>query len=463
MDALLKNRISLELKKLLGERVSDQIEVRKEHGAGFSYHACMPPDWVVSPLSTEEIVAIVSICTTYQLPIIPFGAGTSIEGHILALNGGVCVDLRLMNQVLEIDTANMCATIQAGVTRNQLDETLEGSGFFFPIGPGVNATLGGMASTRASGTNAVRYGTMKDNVLSLKAVLPNGQLIKTASKARKSSSGYDLTRLLIGSEGTLGIITELTIKLHSYPEAIYAAVCSFPNVEAAVNTAIKTIQSGVAIAKIELLDALLMNAVNRFSGLNYPEKPTLFLEFHGSSAEIEGQISKVQAIARAFGGDDFCWETDETARLRLWRARTDAAPSAQAMVPGSKIMSTDVCVPISRLAKCIVDTQTDIAETGLFAPILGHVGDGNFHLTIPIDPADPSQLEKAKALNERLVQRALALEGTCSGEHGIGVGKLVYMNQEHGEAVEVMRAIKTAIDPGNLMNPGKLLPQVGYV
>ncbi|GAB3918903.1 FAD-binding oxidoreductase [Larkinella terrae] len=458
METLQTERISSAFQILLGDRFTGQLDVRKEHGSGFSYHTCMPPDWVAFPRSTEEVAAIVAICSTYQLPIIPFGAGTSIEGHILAVNGGVCVDLRLMNQVLEVDTANMCATVQAGVTRNQLDDVLEGSGFFFPIGPGVNATLGGMASTRASGTNAVRYGTMKDNVLSLTAVLPSGQVIKTASKARKSSSGYDLTRLLIGSEGTLGIITELTIKLHSYPEAIYAAICSFPEVEAAVNTAIKTIQNGIAIAKIELLDALLMRAVNRFSKLDYPEKPTLLLEFHGSPAEIEGQISKVQAIARAFGGDDFCWEKDEVARLRLWRARTDAAPSAQAMVPGSKIMSTDVCVPISRLAKCIVDTQTDIAETGLFAPILGHVGDGNFHLSIPLDPTDPSQFERAKALNERLVQRALALEGTCSGEHGIGVGKLAYMSQEHGEAVEVMRAIKTAIDPANLMNPGKLLP-----
>lgn len=458
MEKLLKNRISLELQNLLGDRVTDQDEIRNEHGAGFSYHTCMPPDWVVFPRSTDEIVAIVAICRNHQIPIIPFGAGTSIEGHILALNGGVCIDLRLMNQVLEIDAANMCATVQAGVTRNQLDEVLEGSGFFFPIGPGVNATLGGMASTRASGTNAVRYGTMKENVLSLTAVLPNSQVIKTASKARKSSSGYDLTRLLIGSEGTLGIITELTLKLHSYPEAIYAAVCSFPNVEAAVNTAIKTIQNGVAIAKIELLDALLMQAVNRFSKLDYPEKPTLFLEFHGSPTEVEEQIRKVQAFAREFGGNDFFWEKDEAARLRLWRARTDAAPAAQAMVPGSKLMSTDVCVPISRLAKCIVDTQADIAVTGLFAPILGHVGDGNFHLAIPIDPAHPTQFKRAKALNERLVQRALALEGTCSGEHGIGIGKLAYLAQEHGDALDMMRTIKNAIDPANLMNPGKLLP-----
>ncbi|GAB3907395.1 FAD-linked oxidase C-terminal domain-containing protein [Larkinella knui] len=460
MDRLLKQTVSAELRNLFGDRVTENTEIRNEHGAGYSYHACMPPDWVVFPRSTEEIAALVSICGTHQIPIIPFGAGTSLEGHILALKGGVCVDLRLMNQILEIDTANMCATVQAGVTRNQLDERLAGSGFFFPIGPGVNATLGGMASTRASGTNAVRYGTMKDNVLSLTVVLPDGKVIKTASKARKSSSGYDLTRLFIGSEGTLGILADLTIRLHSYPEAIYAAVCSFQNVEAAVNTAIKTIQAGVAIAKIELLDDLLMHAVNRYSGLAYPEKPTLLLEFQGSPAEIEAQITAVQAFARSFGATDFIWEKEEVARMKLWQARTDAAPAARAMVPGSKLMSTDVCVPISRLAECIVDTQADIAATGLFAPILGHVGDGNFHLSIPIDPAVPGQFEKAKALNERLVQRALALEGTCSGEHGIGVGKLAYLAQEHGEALEVMRAIKKAIDPTNLMNPGKLLPPV---
>jgi D-lactate dehydrogenase (cytochrome) len=458
MDTLLKQSTLAELEDLLGERVTQNQEVRNEHGVGFSYHTCTPPDLVVYPCSTEEIAAIVTICSKNQIPVIPFGAGTSVEGHVLAVNGGVCVDLRLMNQVLEVDSANMCTTIQAGVTRNQLDELLEGSGFFFPIGPGVNATLGGMASTRASGTNAVRYGTMKENVLSLTVVLPDGKIIKTGSKARKSSSGYDLTRLFIGSEGTLGILAELTLKLHSYPEAIYAAICSFPNVEAAVNTAIKTIQAGVAIAKIELLDALMMHAVNRYSQLDYPEKPTLFLEFHGSPAEIDGQIRKVQEIASGFGANDFIWEKEEAARTKLWRARTDAAPSAIAMVPGSKLMSTDVCVPISRLAKCIVDTQTDIVETGIFAPILGHVGDGNFHLTIPINSAEPTQFEKAKALNERLVQRALKLEGTCSGEHGIGVGKLAYMGQEHGDALEVMRAIKKAIDPANLMNPGKLLP-----
>ncbi len=439
--------------------MSSDLPVREAHGVGFSYHDCQPPDVVVFPQTTEEVVKTVTICAAYSIPIVPFGAGTSIEGHVLALKGGVCIDLRGMNQVLEVNPADMYVTVQAGVTRNQLDELLEGSGFFFPIGPGVNATLGGMASTRASGTNAVRYGTMKDNVLALTVVTVDGKIIKTGSKAKKSSAGYDLTRLFVGAEGTLGVITELTLKLHSEPETIYAAVCSFPTVEAAVSTAIKTIQKGVPIAKIELLDNVMMHAINRYSSLNYEEVPTLFLEFHGSVAEVERQVQKVEEYAYSFGASAFLWEKDEASRKRLWRARTDAAPAALAMRPGAKLMSTDVCVPISQLAKCIVDTQHDIEETKIIAPILGHVGDGNFHLTILIDSEDKAEFARAKALNERLVRRALAMGGTCTGEHGIGVGKLQYMVLEHGESLEVMRAIKQAIDPHNLMNPGKLLPE----
>lgn len=458
MDTQLKQIVSEQLQNLLHDRVVDNEAVRNEHGLGFSYHACTPPDWVVYPSSIEEIAEIVRICAAHQVPIIPFGAGTSVEGHILALNGGVCIDLRLMNQILEINQADMYATIQPGVTRNQLDEALQGSGFFFPIGPGVNATLGGMASTRASGTNAVRYGTMKDNVLALKVVLPDGQIIKTGSKARKSSAGYDLTRLFVGAEGTLGVIAELTIKLHSYPQAIYAAVCSFTTVEDAVNTAIQTIQKGVPIAKVELLDAQMMRAINRYSALNYQEAPTLFLEFHGSQSELEEQITQVQAIAQSFGAKAFIWEKDEAARTKLWRARTDAAPASVALRKNGQLMSTDVCVPISRLARCITETQQDIQESGIYAPILGHVGDGNFHLTIVIDPNDAEEFGRAKALNKRLVERALAMEGTCTGEHGIGIGKLSYMNLEHGEAVNTMWTIKKAFDPLNIMNPGKLLP-----
>jgi len=339
-----------------------------------------------------------------------------------------------------------------------LDALLEGSGFFFPVGPGVNATLGGMAATRASGTNAVRYGTMKDNVLSLTVVLPDGQIIKTAGKAKKSSAGYDLTTLFIGSEGTLGVIAELTIKLHSYPEVSKAVVCAFPTIEAAVNTAIKTIQKGVAIARLEFLDRLMMRAINRYSAVDYPERPTLFLEFNGSAQTVKEQIHKVEQYALEFGAESFDWEKDESGRQKLWSVRTDAAPAAAALVPGAKLMVSDVCVPISRLAKCITETQTDIENAGVMAVILGHVGDGNFHMLIPILPGDAETLGKAKTLNERLVHRALVMEGTCSGEHGIGVGKLSYMPLEHREALDVMRAIKNAIDPKNIMNPGKLLP-----
>ncbi len=458
MDAQLKQVVFEQLQGLLHDRVVDNETILNEHGVGFSYHACTPPDWVVYPSSAEEIAEIIKICATHLIPLIPFGAGTSVEGHILAVNGGVCIDLRLMNQILEINQADMYATIQPGVTRNQLDEALQGTGFFFPIGPGVNATLGGMASTRASGTNAVRYGTMKENVLSLKVVLADGQIIKTGTKAKKSSAGYDLTHLFVGAEGTLGIITELNIKLHSYPQAIYAAVCSFPTVEAAVNTAIQTIQKGIPIAKVELLDAQMMMAINRYSALDYEETPTLFLEFHGSESELEEQITQVEAIAQRFGAKAFIWEKDEAARTKLWRARTDAAPASVSLRKNGQLMSTDVCVPISRLAGCITETQKDIQETGIYAPILGHVGDGNFHLTIVIDANDAEEFGRAKALNKRLVERALAMEGTCTGEHGIGIGKLSYMALEHGEAVNAMWAIKKAFDPLNIMNPGKLLP-----
>lgn len=457
MNTNLKIKLLVELRALLGDRVSDSETIRNEHGGGFTYHENKPPDIVVYPHSTDEVASIVTCCNRHNVPIIPYGAGTSIEGHILAIHGGVCIDLQHMNEVIEVNHADMYATIQAGVTRNQLDTLLTDSGFFFPIGPGVNATLGGMASTRASGTNAVRYGTMKDNVLSMTVVLANGQVIKTGSKAKKSSAGYDLTRLFVGAEGTLGIITELTIKLHSYPEHIFVAICSFPSVEAAVNTAIKTIQKGIPIAKIELLDDLMIKAVNRFSSLNYPEAPTLFLEFHGSVAELEEHINKVQQIAAELGASDFEWEKDKARQQILWRARTDAAPAAVALVPNGKLMSTDVCVPISRLATCIVETQADIQNSGLVAPILGHVGDGNFHLAIVIKPDDLEDLEKAKKLNDRLVMRALAMDGTCTGEHGIGTGKLHFMPLEHHEALDVMRAIKQALDPSNLMNPGKLI------
>jgi D-lactate dehydrogenase (cytochrome) len=458
MEQVLKQIISDKLKKLLGDRVTCNETILQEHGAGFSYHHAMPPDFVVYPLSSNEIAGIVDICARHEVPIIPFGAGTSVEGHVLALKGGVCIDLRKMNQVLDLNFDDMSATIQAGVTRNQLDEALEKTAFFFPIGPGVNATIGGMAATRASGTNAVRYGTIKDNVLSLTVVLPNGHIIRTSGKAKKSSAGYNLTQLFIGSEGTLGIIAELTIKLQSRPETTKAAVCSFPSIQAAINTAIKAIQQGVPIARVEFLDSLMIKAINKYSDVDYREQPTLFLEFNGSDRMVEEEIRKVEKISQEFGAAGFIWEKDESSRKKMWSIRTDAAPAAAGLIPGSHLMSTDVCVPISRLASCMIETKADLEKSGLIAPMLGHVGDGNFHLAIPIPPEDQETLDKAKALNERLVKRALAMEGTCTGEHGIGVGKLSYMSLEHGEALDLMRAIKNAIDPNNIMNPGKLIP-----
>lgn len=449
---------SAELQTLFGDRATRDETVRHDHGTGFSYHACTPPDWVVFPRSTEEVSELVKLCGRFGVPLVPFGAGTSVEGHILAVRGGVCVDMRRMNRILEIREADLCATVQAGVTRNQLDDRLEGSGAFFPIGPGVNATLGGMAANRASGTNAVRYGTMRENVLALTVVLPSGQIIRTGSKAKKSSTGYDLTRLFVGAEGTLGIITELTIRLYPVPETTRTAIGAFPGIDAAVNVAIRTIQQGVPIAKIELLDAQIMRAINRLEGTTYPEKTTLFLEFNGTARQVQEQIQTVEEIARGFGAENFVWETDAASRRKLWAIRTNAAPAAQGLVPGSGVMSTDVCVPISRLAECLRDTEADIAASGLLAPVLGHVGDGNFHLAILIPPDDPDALQRAKALNERLVRRALAMEGTASGEHGIGVGKQPYMALEHGPALDVMRAIKAALDPAGIMNPGKLLP-----
>jgi D-lactate dehydrogenase (cytochrome) len=458
MEQVLKQIISDKLKKLLGDRASSNEIILQEHGAGFSYHHAMPPDFVVYPISINEIAGVVDICARHEVPIIPFGAGTSVEGHILALHGGVCMDLRKMDQVLELNFDDMSATIQAGVTRNQLDAALDRTAFFFPVGPGVNATIGGMAATRASGTNAVRYGTMKDNVLSLTVVLPNGQIIKTSGKAKKSSAGYNLTQLFIGSEGTLGIIAELTIKLQSRPETTKSAICSFPSIQAAINTAIKTIQHGVPIARIEFLDSLMMKAINKYSHVDYREQPTLFLEFNGSDRMVEDEIRKVEKISQEFGPAGFIWENDESSRKKMWSIRTDAAPAAAALIPGSHLMSTDVCVPISRLADCMTETKADLEKSNLMAPMLGHVGDGNFHLAIPIPPDDKETLDKAKGLNERLVKRALAMDGTCTGEHGIGVGKLSYMSLEHGEALDLMRAIKNAIDPNNIMNPGKLIP-----
>jgi D-lactate dehydrogenase (cytochrome) len=445
------------LSEMLGERLSTSAAVRVQHGRDESYHAAHAPDAVAFARSTEEIAAIVRLCAEHKTPVIAFGAGTSLEGHVAALAGGVSIDTSQMNRVLKVNAEDLDATVEAGVTRKQLNEYLRDTGLFFPIDPGADATLGGMAATRASGTNAVRYGTMRENVLSLTVVLADGRVIRTAGRARKSAAGYDLTRLFIGSEGTLGIITELTVKLYGVPEAIAAAVCGFPSLEAAVDTVILTIQSGVPVARIELLDEAQMIAINKYSKLDYKAVPTLFFEFHGSPAGVAEQSETVKAIAEEHGADNFRWTTTAEERSKLWQARHDAYYAALALRPGSKGWATDVCVPISRLAECIGETKRDLAQSTIPTALVGHVGDGNFHLVFMIDPTRPEEIAEAGRLNDRMVARALAMEGTSTGEHGIGYGKMEFLIAEHGEAVSVMRTIKKALDPDNILNPGKIV------
>jgi len=405
------------------------------------------------------VAEIVRICVQYQKPIIPFGTGTSLEGHVAALHGGVCLDVSGMNQVLEVNENDLDCRVQAGVTRKQLNQHLRNSGLFFPIDPGADASLGGMTATRASGTNAVRYGTMRENVLGLTVVTADGRIIRTGTRARKSSAGYDLTRLFVGSEGTLGIITEIQLRLYGVPEAISAAVCSFETMEGAVNTTISTIQMGIPVARIELLDEVQVDAINRYADFDYALKPTLFFEFHGTEAWVQEQAEMVKEISTEEGGSDFQWSTREQEKQKLWEARHNAYYAALAMRPGSKGWATDVCVPISRLADCILETRSDIEESGLTVPLVGHVGDGNFHLLFLIDPEnEEEELKLYQPLNDRLVERALRMGGTCTGEHGIGSGKIKYMEAEHGDSLDLMRQIKQAFDPDNLMNPGKMLP-----
>jgi D-lactate dehydrogenase (cytochrome) len=445
------------LRQLLGERLSHSAAVRAQHGKDESYHPAHAPDAVAFPQTTEEVAAIVKLCAAHRAPVIAFGAGTSLEGQVAALAGGVSVDMTQMNRILRVNAEDLDATVEAGVTRKQLNEHLRDTGLFFPIDPGANASLGGMAATRASGTNAVRYGTMRENVLSLNVVLADGRVIRTARRARKSAAGYDLTRLFVGSEGTLGIITELTVRLYGIPEAISAAVCAFPTLEAAVDSVILTIQSGVPVARIELLDESQMAAINRYSKLDHKIAPTLFFEFHGTPAGVAEQSETVKAIAAEHGGDDFRWATTAEARSKLWQARHDAYYAALAMRPGSKGWATDVCVPISRLAECIGETKQDLARSSIPSALVGHVGDGNFHLVFMIDPDRPQEIAEASRLNDRMVARALAMEGTCTGEHGVGYGKMEFLIAEHGEAVSVMRTIKNALDPDGIMNPGKIV------
>lgn len=440
-----------------GERFTTSAPACQHHGKDEGCHPPHPPDAVVFPHSTEEVQALVDICRRHRVPLIAFGAGTSLEGQVLAVHGGVCVDLSHMNRVLAVHAEDMDATVQAGVTRKQLNQELRGSGLFFPIDPGADATLGGMASTRASGTNAVRYGTMRDNVLGLTVVTADGKAIRTARRARKSSAGYDLTRLFIGAEGTLGIITEVTLRLHPLPEAMSAARCAFPGVLPAVRTVTRTIQSGIPVARSELLDTLTMQAVNRHSKTAYREAPTLFLEFHGSAQSVAEQAQAVQAIAQEHGGMDFEWATRPEERSQLWQARHDAYPACLQLQPGSRAVVTDVCVPISRLAECIEKTLKDIAQASMPVPLFGHVGDGNFHLIILVGHHNPDQLSEAKVLNRQLVERALAMDGTCTGEHGIGIGKREFLRDELGAGVDIMLALKRTLDPDNLFNPGKVV------
>jgi D-lactate dehydrogenase (cytochrome) len=444
------------LRQLLGDRLSTDLSVRDRHGKDESYHPVIPPDAVAFPDTTDEVSAIVKICAQYQLPIIPFGAGTSLEGHISAVHGGVSIDFSRMNRVLQVNPGDLDATVEAGVTHRQLNEFLRDKNIFFSVDPGANATIGGMTATRASGTNSVRYGTMRDNVLSLKVVLADGRVIRTGRRARKSAAGYDLTHLFIGSEGTLGVITEIIVRLHAIPAAISAAVGSFPTVEAAVNTVIKTIQTGIPVARIELANATQMEAINRYSNLNLPVSPTLWLEFHGTEASAAEQAQTVQRIASENGGGTFTWSSNAEDRLKLWQARHDVAYAARALRPDGQLFPTDVCVPISRLAECIVATEQDVASSIIPTPIVGHVGDGNFHVAMVLNPNNPEELAEANRINHRLIERALSLDGTCTGEHGVGLGKINSLVAEHGEALSVMRAIKQAIDPENLMNPGKI-------
>ena len=452
----------LALRGLLGERVTAVAAVREHHSHGESYHAPAAPDLVAYPRTTEEISAIVRAAAERDVPIVAYGAGTSLEGQVLALRGGITVDLTQMNQVLRVSVDDLDATVQAGVTHRQLNKHLANTGLTFFVDPGADATLGGMTATGASGTTAVRYGTMRENVRGLTVVLADGRAITTGGRARKSSAGYDLTRLFVGSEGTLGIISEITVRLQPLPEAVAAAVCSFQSIDSAVKTVIATIQLGVPVARIELLDEVQMDAINRFSKLDYPVLPTLFFEFHGhTEREVGDQAETVQSLAAENEGSGFAWVTRPEDRARLWRARHDSYYASLALRPGAKGWTTDACVPISRLADCIVESKRDLDESFLTGTLVGHVGDGNFHMLYLVDPDSPEEMSEARRLNERLVHRAIDMGGTCSGEHGVGIGKMQYLAREHGEALDAMRAIKQALDPRGLMNPGKILAPIG--
>ncbi|QCX48705.1 FAD-binding oxidoreductase [Ralstonia pseudosolanacearum] len=447
------------LRARFGDRVSTSDAVRAHHGRDESAYDPMLPDAVVFAQTTEDVVAVVRLCHEHAVPLIPFGAGSSLEGHLLAVAGGVTLDLSQMNRVLSVHPEDLTVTVEPGVTRKQLNADIRDTGLFFPIDPGADASIGGMCATRASGTNAVRYGTMRENVLNLTVVTADGRVVKTANRARKSSAGYDLTRLFIGSEGTLGIITEITLRLYPQPEAVSAAVCAFPSLGDAVSAVIDTIQMGVPVARVEFVDALAIRAINRYDKLSLPELPTLFFEFHGSAHGVQEQAETVQSIAAEHRGQSFEWATRPEDRSRLWNARHNAYFAFLQLKPGCRAVTTDVCVPISRLADCVLETEQDLLASPLKlpAPIVGHVGDGNFHVALLIDPDKPEELEEAERINRRIVARAIAMDGTCTGEHGVGLHKMDFLVAEHGDdAIDLMRSVKQALDPKHILNPGKI-------
>ena len=445
------------LKAHFGERCSTALVVREQHGRDESSFEAPPPAAVVFAESTADVAAAVTLAAAHHVPVIPFGVGSSLEGHLLAVQGGISIDVSRMNRVLSVNAEDLTVTVQPGVTRKQLNDEIKSTGLFFPIDPGADASIGGMAATRASGTNAVRYGTMRENVLALEVVTASGEVIRTGTRAKKSSAGYDLTRLMVGSEGTLGVITEVTVKLYPLPEAISAAICSFPSIEAAVRTTIQIIQLGIPIARVELIDAHTVRMVNQYAKLGLREEPLLLMEFHGSPASVKEQAELVQEIATEHGGNAFEWATTPEERTRLWTARHNAYFAAIQSKPGCRAISTDTCVPISRLADCLLDSIAEADATNIPYFLVGHVGDGNFHFGYLINPAKPEEREVAEKLNHQLVSRALALGGTCTGEHGVGLHKMGFLVTEAGTgAIDMMRAIKQALDPHNIMNPGKI-------
>jgi D-lactate dehydrogenase (cytochrome) len=445
------------LKEHFADRISTSQAVREHHGRDESPFDPQLPDAVVFARTTEEVQQVVKLCAEHDTPIIPYGNGSSLEGHLLAVQGGVSIDLSEMKEVISINAEDLTVTVQPGISRKQLNEALKDTGLFFPIDPGADASIGGMTATRASGTNAVRYGSMRENVLALTVVLADGRIVKTGTRARKSSAGYDLTRLFVGSEGTLGVITEITVRLYPQPEAISAAICAFPSMGDAVRAVIETIQMGVPIARVEFLDKLAVKAINKHSNLTLRESPMLFFEFHGTESGVKEQAETVQDLIAQNQGTDFEWASRPEDRSRLWNARHNAFFAMLQLKPGCRAVTTDVCVPISRLAECVEETEQDLLQSSLPCPIVGHVGDGNFHVAMLLDPHKPEELEEAERINHRIVSRALNMGGTCTGEHGVGLHKMGFLIDEHGEdGIDVMRSIKHALDPKNMMNPGKI-------